>query len=241
MTLVVAGERMTDLQRVMVILAHPDDPEFFCGGTIGRWAYEGKEIIYVLATHGERGSDDPAISPEQLARIREEEQRAAARVLGVREVIFLNYPDGSLVPSLELRRDLARQIRRWKPDVVITCDPTVRYRSSYLNHPDHRAIGDAALDAVFPDARNPLQFPELRDEGLEPHRVREVYIAGAAQPDTEVDITDFLDRKLAALLQHRSQIKDPEGLEARLKEWYRAEGPDGSVRYVERFRRVVLQ
>ncbi len=232
---------MAEPQRVMVILAHPDDPEFFCGGTIGRWAHEGKEIIYVLATRGERGSDDPEISPEQLAHIREEEQRAAARVLGVREVIFLDYPDGSLIPTLDLRRDLTRQIRRWKPDIVITCDPTVRYRSGYLNHPDHRAIGDAALDAIFPDARNPLQFPELRAEGLEPHRVREVYIAGAANPDTEVNITDFLALKVAALRHHRSQIRDPEGLEARLKEWHRADGPDGTVRYVERFRRVVLR
>ncbi|MCX7855759.1 MAG: PIG-L family deacetylase [Anaerolineae bacterium] len=227
--------------RVLVILAHPDDPEFFCGGTVGRWVREGREVIYVLATHGERGSDDPTVPTEQLARIREEEQRAAARVLGVREVIFLDYPDGSLVPTLELRRDLTRQIRRWKPDVVVTCDPTVRYRSGYLNHPDHRAIGDAALDAVFPDARNPRQFPELVAEGLEPHRVREVYIAGAAEPDTEIDITDTLALKLEALRQHRSQIADPDGLEARLREWYRKEGPDGTVRYVERFRRVVLR
>lgn len=232
---------MSAPERVMVILAHPDDPEFFCGGTVARWGREGREIIYVLATRGERGADDPAMSPERLARIREEEQRAAARILGVREIIFLDYPDGSLTPTLQLRRDLTRQIRRWKPDVVITCDPTIRYRSGYLNHPDHRAIGDAALDAVYPDARNPLQFPELRAEGLEPHRVREVYIAGAQEPDTEVDITDTLALKLEALRQHRSQIADPDGLEARLREWYRKEAPDGTVRYVERFRRVVLR
>lgn len=232
---------MSTSQRVLVILAHPDDPEFFCGGTVARWVREGREVIYVLATHGERGSDDPAMSPERLARIREEEQWAAARVLGVREVVFLDYPDGSLTPTLELRRDLTRQIRRWKPDIVITCDPTVRYRSGYLNHPDHRAIGDAALDAVFPDARNPLQFPELLAEGLEPHRVREVYIAGAAEPDTEVDITDTLALKLEALRQHRSQIANPDSLEARLREWYRKEEPDRTVRYVERFRRVVLR
>jgi LmbE family N-acetylglucosaminyl deacetylase len=229
------------LQRVMVILAHPDDPEFFCGGTVGRWAQEGREIIYILATHGERGSSDPGMSPERLARIREEEQRAAAHVLGVREVIFLDYPDGSVTPSLELRRDLTRQIRSWRPDVVITCDPTLRYRASYLNHPDHRAVGDAALDAVFPDARNPLQFPELLQEGLEPHHVRYVYIAGAAEPDTEIDITDSFHRKLEALRQHRSQIADPDRLEKRLQEWHRVEGEDGSVRYVERFKRIVLR
>ncbi|MGQ9467551.1 MAG: PIG-L deacetylase family protein [Anaerolineae bacterium] len=232
---------MSASQRVLVILAHPDDPEFFCGGTVARWVQEGREVIYVLATHGERGSDDPAMSPERLARIREQEQRAAARVLGVQEVVFLDYPDGSLLPTLELRRDLTRQIRRWKPHIVITCDPTVRYRSGYLNHPDHRAIGDAALDAVYPDARNPLQFPELLAEGLEPHRVREAYIAGAADPDTEVDITDTLALKLEALRQHRSQIADPDGLEVRLREWHRKEEPDGTVRYVERFRQVVLR
>ncbi|MGQ9521138.1 MAG: PIG-L deacetylase family protein [Anaerolineae bacterium] len=232
---------MSASQRVLVILAHPDDPEFFCGGTVARWVQEGREVIYVLATHGERGSDDPAMSPERLARIREQEQRAAARVLGVQEVVFLDYPDGSLLPTLELRRDLTRQIRRWKPHIVITCDPTVRYRSGYLNHPDHRAIGDAALDAVYPDARNPLQFPELLAEGLEPHRVREAYIAGAADPDAEVDITDTLALKLEALRQHRSQIADPDGLEVRLREWHRKEEPDGTVRYVERFRQVVLR
>lgn len=232
---------MSASQRVLVILAHPDDPEFFCGGTVARWVQEGREVIYVLATHGERGSDDPAMSPERLARIREQEQRAAARVLGVQEVVFLDYPDGSLLPTLELRRDLTRQIRRWRPDIVITCDPTVRYRSGYLNHPDHRAIGDAALDAVYPDARNPLQFPELLAEGLEPHRVQAAYIAGAADPDTEVDITDTLALKLEALRQHRSQIADPDGLEVRLREWYRKEEPDGTVRYVERFRQVVLR
>jgi len=225
----------------MVILAHPDDPEFFCGGTVGRWAQEGREIVYVLATHGERGSDDPRMTPERLARIREEEQRAAASVLGVREVVFLDYPDGLVTPSLDLRRDLVRQIRRWRPDVVITCDPTLRYRGGYLNHPDHRAVGDAALDAVFPDARNPLQFPELLQEGLEPHRVQEVYIAGAAEPDTEVEITDSFERKLAALRQHRSQIKDPDMLEELLRQWHLVEGEDGRDRYVERFKRIVLR
>ncbi len=228
-------------RRVMVILAHPDDPEYFCGGTVGRWSGEGSQVVYVLATHGERGSDDPLMLPQELARIREAEQRAAAAVLGVREVVFLDYPDGSLVASLELRRDLARQIRRWRPDVVITCDPTVRYRSTGVNHPDHRAIGDAALDAVFPDARNPMQFPELLQEGLEPHRVREVYVAGAAEPDTEVDISATFPLKIEALRQHRSQIADPEGLEQRLREWYRVEGEDGTVRYVERFRLIRLR
>lgn len=234
------GVSVADSQRVMVILAHPDDPEYFCGGTVARWAQEGREIVYVLATHGEGGSDDPQMTREKLGRIREEEQRAAARVLGVREVVFLDHPDGSVVASLGLRRDLTRQIRRWRPDIVITCDPTVRYRTHYVNHPDHRAVGDSALDAVFPDARNRLQFSELLEEGLEPHYVREVYIAGAAEPDVEIDITDSLERKVAALRQHRSQIDDPGGLEARLREWHRVEGREGEPRYVERFRKIIL-
>jgi len=227
-------------RRVMVILAHPDDPEYFCGGTVARWAQEGDDVTYVLATRGERGTNDPRLTPTQLALIREEEQRAAARVLGVREVVFLDYPDGSLSPDLNLRRDLTRQIRRHQPDVVITCDPTVRYRPHYLSHPDHLAVGDAALDAVFPDARNPLQFPELLEEGLEPHHVAEVYISGAAEPDTEVDITDSLQRKVTALREHHTQVSDPDGLEERLREWHRVEDENGQVRYVERFRRIVL-
>lgn len=229
-----------EIRRAMVIVAHPDDTEYLCGGTVGRWTQEGKEVVYVLVTRGERGSSDPAVTPEKLAQVREREQRAAASVLGVHEVVFLGYPDGSVVPSLDLRRDLARQIRRWRPDLVITFDPTYRYGSFYLNHPDHRAVGDAALDAVFPDARNPLQFPELREEGLEPHHVREVYMGATVDPDIEVDITDSLELKGAALRHHRSQIGNPDGLRERLEARHRVEDEDGTVRYVERFRRVVL-
>ena len=235
-------EEQNNRQRVMVIMAHPDDPEFTCGGTVSRWAQEGSEIVYVLATHGEAGSDGTDVTAEQLARLREEEQRAAARVLGVRQVVFLDHPDGSVVAGLDLRRDLTRQIRRWRPDVVITTDTTVRYRQSYLNHPDHRAVGDAALDAVFPDARNPRQFPELlHQEGLQPHRVREVYISGAAEPNVAIDISETLEQKVAALREHRSQISDPVRLEERLRERYRVEGEDGTVRYVERFKRIALR
>jgi LmbE family N-acetylglucosaminyl deacetylase len=224
----------------MVVLAHPDDPEFFCGGTVGRWAQEGAEVTYVLVTRGERGSDDPATNPEQLAEIREKEQRAAASVLGVRNVVFLGHPDGSVVAGLPLRRDITREIRRWQPDVVITCDP-VRSGWRYINHPDHRAVGESALDAVFPDSRNPLQFPELLEEGLEPHRVQEVYIAGATEPDTEVDITSSISLKLAALRHHRTQISDFEALEERLRERYRVQDESGKERYVERFKHIVLR
>jgi len=236
-------ERWSNHRRVMVIMAHPDDPEFACAGTVCRWAREGSEVIYVLATRGEAGSDDTSLSAEQLAQVREKEQREAARILGVSDVVFLNYPDGSVVAGLDLRRDLARQIRRWRPDVVITTDPTLRYRHTHLSHPDHRAVGDAALDAIFPDARNPRQFPELlQEEGLEPHRVREVYIAwgGETDADVSVDITDCFEQKIAALRAHRSQISDPDGLAERLRERHRVE-EDGAVRYVERFKHVLLR
>lgn len=225
---------------IMVVLAHPDDPEFFCGGTVGRWVQEGAEVVYILVTSGERGSDDPSTDPEKLAGIREKEQRAAASVLGVHDVVFLGHPDGSVVAGLPLRRDITREIRRWQPDVVITCDP-VRSGLRYINHPDHRAVGESTLDAVFPDSRNPLQFPELMEEGLEPHRVQEVYIAGATEPDTEVDITESIALKIAALRHHRTQISDFDALEERLRERYRVQDEDGDVRYVERFKHIVLR
>jgi len=231
-----------ELKKVMVVLAHPDDPEFFCGGTVARWAAEGKEIVYVLATRGDKGSDDPAMTPERLAELREMEQRAAAAVLGVREVIFMGYRDGELMPDLRLRRDITRLIRQVRPDIVITCDPTTRYfGSGYINHPDHRAIGDATLDAVFPSARDRLAFIELwRDEGLEPHKVREVYISGSLEPNEKVDITDYIEKKIAALREHKSQIKDPAGLAQRIRERSSQNGNEAAPSYVEEFRRMVL-
>ena len=239
------GEQ-SERRRVMVIMAHTDDPEFACAGTVCQWVREGDEVVYVLATHGEAGSDDIRLTAQQLATVREKEQRAAARILGVNQIVFLDHPDGSLMATLDLRRDLTREIRRCQPDIVVTVDPTLRYHLSYLNHPDHRALGDAALDAVFPDARNPRQFPELlQEEQLEPHRVGEVYIAWGRRTDgegiVEVDITDVFGRKVAALLEHRSQISDPAGLEERLRERHRVEDGNGVVRYVERFKRVTLR
>lgn len=234
------------LGKVMIVLAHPDDPEFLCGGTVARWIDEGREVIYILATRGEKGSDDPAMTSEQLAYIRESEQRAAARVLGVKEVVFLDYPDGELMPTLQLRRDLTRLIRRYRPDIVITSDPTNRYGNegyfNHLNHPDHRAISDAALDAVFPAARDRLTFTELwRKERLEPHKVREIYIGEAREPDAWVDITDYIEAKIAALHEHKSQIRDSEGLAQRIRERARRDGDDGETLYVEDFKRIVLE
>src|SRR5437763_5422245 len=164
---------------VLVVMAHPDDAEFGCGGTIARWAAAGKQINYVLCTSGDKGSNDPSVSPFQLAKTRRAEQVNAAHALGARDVAFLSYEDGTLMNTIALRRDIVREIRRFKPDVVICQDPTTRWSAQgYLNHPDHRAAGDATLDAVYPSARDPHVSPELLCEGFEPHKVVEVYVGG---------------------------------------------------------------
>src|ERR671935_1971298 len=197
-------------RRVLSIHAHPDDQEFTVAGTLAKWARTGSEIVTVCLTRGDAGSNKstPAdMTRERLAKIREEEQRAACRVLGISEVIFLDYEDGVLTPSIEMRRDLARLVRRHRPDAVVTGDPTVRYYGTrYMNHPDHRVAADVALDAIFPSAETRLIFPELLDEGLPPHHVKFVYLHGASRADTFIDIADVLDVKVAALKAHESQM-----------------------------------
>jgi len=226
---------------VLVVLAHPDDPEFFCGGTLAMWAQQGSRISYCLLTRGDKG-DDNGSDPSGLAAIREVEQRAAAQVLGVNEVAFLNYPDGYLVPDLDLRREVVRAIRRVRPSVVVTCDPTNFFPNDrYINHPDHRAAGQVTLDAVFPAAGSRMFFPELLAEGLEPHKVSQVYVAMPQTPNTVIDVTESFERKVEALCQHASQIGDADALRIRLKD--RMLDPSSSPelpRYVERFRRIDL-
>jgi LmbE family N-acetylglucosaminyl deacetylase len=230
-----AEEQPRVLDKVMVILAHPDDPEFFCGATIARFAREGKHVRYCLLTCGDKGSDDPGMTHDRLCAIRNEEQANAARVLGVRDLVWLNYPDGDLVPTPEARLRVAREIRSFKPDIVVTCDPTRMYSPFGINHSDHRAAGQITLDAIYPGVGNRMYFTELLDEGLEPHQVKEVYIAGAVEPDTVLDVTDTFALKLKALREHKSQIKDPDGLERRLRERFNRDGI-----FVETFRRLVL-
>jgi LmbE family N-acetylglucosaminyl deacetylase len=223
--------------RVLLILAHPDDPEFFCGATLARWVREGKEITYLLATCGSKGSDNPGTVPDMLCTNRQEEQRDAASVIGARDVIFLNYPDGELVNTLELRRDLVRHIRRYTPDIIVTCDPTTYFRlGAFLNHSDHRTIGAAALDAIFPAAGNPMYFPELLAEGLKPHTPREVWISLTNEPNTWVDVSDTVEVKLAALRAHKSQIKDYAALEQRVRDRLRRKEDNGREWYGESFR-----
>lgn len=229
-------------QRILVVLAHPDDPEFFCGATIARWAAAGHEVAYCLLTCGDKGTQDRELTPGALCAQRQEEQRAAAAVLGVHRVRFLDYPDGYLVPDLELRRDITRVIRQEQPDVLVTCDPTNLYvRETLLNHPDHRAAGQAALDAVFPAARDHLNFVELwRDENLDPHIVREVWVSSPKEPNVTLDVTEYWEMKIRALHEHKSQIGDPQALEERLRARHTEDSMPEAPRYEEKFRRLVL-
>lgn len=231
-------------EKAMVIVAHPDDPEFFCGGTIAHWAREGVEITYLICTRGDKGSDDPAMTAERLTEIRQAEQMAAAHTLGVRNVVFFDYHDGELEPSLKLRGEIVREIRRYRPQVVITPDPTTRFsRGVYPNHADHRIVGDVAIDAIFPAAGLRLYYPEQLAEGLEPHRVDEVYLTVTNEPDTWVDTTAVLDLRIAALCCHASQIKDPDALIRRIRENIdpRETTTGGPPRYAEGFRRLLMR
>lgn len=232
----------TTPRRIMGIFAHPDDPEFFAGAAFAKWAADGAEIIFVIATSGDKGSSEPEMTSEKLVQIREAEERCAAEVLGVKEVIFLRHTDGELYPTLELRRDITRLIRLKKPDVVVTLDPTLWYSPYGINHPDHRAIGAATLEAVFPTARDRLNFIEHeRDEGLTPHKVLTVYIAGAVQPNLKLDVSESIETKIRSLYEHKSQIADMEAMAKRIKE--RAvdpESPPEYPRYIESFRVIRL-
>lgn len=229
-------------QRILVILAHPDDPEFFCGGTIARWTLAGHQVAYCLLTCGDKGTKDRSLTSAALCSLRQEEQRSAAAILGVHDVRFLDYPDGYLVPDMNLRKEITRVIRQEQPDILVTCDPTNLYvRETYLNHPDHRAAGQATLDAVFPAARDHLYFIELwRDEQLEPHIVREVWISLPRDPDVSVDITDHWDLKLRALSEHKSQIGDRAQLEERMRSRHTPDSSLEKPRYEEYFKKLVL-
>jgi LmbE family N-acetylglucosaminyl deacetylase len=215
--------------RVMAIFAHPDDAEFLCSGTIARLVEQGYRAHYVLATSGDKGSDDRAATPEQLTRTREAEQRDAAKVLGVEEVTFLRHHDGEVEVTIPFRRELALVIRQGRPDMVLTFDPWQRYQI----HPDHRAVGMTALDAVAA-ARDHMYFPEQLTEGLTEHRVHNVYFFASDQPNYYVDITGTIDKKIAALHKHTSQIRT-EGLEERVRARARMLGQEIGVEYAEAY------
>ena len=201
-------------QTYMLVVAHPDDSEFGAGGTVARLTREGKHVLVIQVTSGNKGSPDRDADPAQVAATRERELLEATRRLGVAEVVFLRCMDGELVPDLNLRERIVRMIRTHRPDVIITHDP---FRP-YALHPDHRAVGLATTDAVYPTARDPLYFREHLDEGLEPHKTAEIWFFGADQPDRFVDITETFEAKIHALMAHESQVGDGEGLADRMRE-----------------------
>ena len=229
-------------QKILVILAHPDDPEFFCGASINLWVRSGHQVIYCLLTCGDKGTKDLTVSSDELCSIRQKEQRAAANILGVEEVVFLNYPDGYLVADIDLRRAITRVIRNIRPDILVTCDPQTLFTiNGGINHPDHRAAGQATLDAVFPSARDHLTFLELwKDEKLEPHNVREVWVCGTLLPDLILNVTETWEYKIHALYEHKSQIGDPEKLAERMRNRRTADSTLENPRYEEKFRRLIL-
>ena len=227
-------------ESALVVMAHPDDMEFSCAGTIARWAQAGSRVIYVLCTSGEVGISDPDMTKEKAAEIREAEQCEAAKITGVQEVVFLREPDGMLQPTLELRKKLVREIRRFCPEVVVCGDPTVIFSGeSYINHPDHRAAATAALDATFPAAGQPNLFQELEEEGLTAHKPRKVYVTGWNQSDLYVNIEDTIDIKVAALRAHKSQMRDWDP-EPRIKEWASERAKGKEMEYAESFRVITL-
>ena len=230
-------------QNILVILAHPDDPEFFCGATLALWARAGHRITYQLLTCGDKGFNESTsadMTPDALCAIRHGEQIAAANVIGVAAdaVHFMDRPDGYLVPDLSLRRDIVRVIRKFKPDVLVTCDPQTLFAIYGINHPDHRAAGQAVLDAVFPAAGSPVFFPELLIEGHLPHMPREIWCSLTIQPNVVIDVTETWPLKLEALLQHQSQIGDIETFKERMKSRRAEDSTDENPRYEEKFRVV---
>ncbi len=224
-------------ERGMVVFAHADDADWGCSGTVALWCKQGMEVVYVVCTDGSKGSDDPDMISEQLTQVRRDEQLAAGEVLGLKEVVFLGYEDAMLQPSLELRRDITRQIRRFKPEILITTSPTRTLDSmEYIGHPDHFAAGEAALSAVFPAARDRLTFPELLQEGLEPHKVRELLVMDRSERATKwIDVTDTIDIAIEALKRHESQVT-PEDAERYMRLWREENGKVKGMKYAEAFR-----
>lgn len=231
-------ENWEEPQTILAILAHPDDPEFFCGATLARWTGMGHTVHYCLLTRGDKGVRDQIIDPEDLALEREQEQRRAADVLGVNEIRFLDYKDGYLVPDLGARKDVARVIRQYRPDIVVCCDPTQIFGENSINHPDHRAAGQIVIDAVFPASGNPLYFPELlQEEKLAPHSVKEIWLTVTGQPNITVDVTATWDKKIQALHNHVTQIGNMDQLDERMRSRRTADSTPESPRYEEKFRR----
>ncbi|HEY3681518.1 MAG TPA: PIG-L deacetylase family protein [Streptosporangiaceae bacterium] len=218
-----------EISRVLVVAAHPDDIDFGSAGTIASFADKGFDVSYLLVTSGDAGGFDPAVPRAEIPAIRQAEQTAAAKQLGVSDVRFLGYSDGRVEPTLELRRDIARVIRQVRPDRILLPTPERNYERMAPSHPDHRAVGSAALDAVYPDARNPFAHPELAAEGLEAWTVREIWMNGGPSPNHFPDVTEMFDKKLAALRAHVSQVVNIGDLEGMLRGWMGATARAGGL------------
>ena len=226
-------------KKIMVILAHPDDPEFFLGGTIAAWSEQGHEVSYLLLTKGQRGVSPEYPDPALLGDVRVREQQNAAAILGVSKVDYLDYQDGYLVPDIEARKKVAREIRRTRPNIVATFDPMLIYQRGRINHPDHRAAGQITLDAIFPAVENPAFFPELLDEGFAPHRIEELWLSSPVEANFEMDVTQKWHLRLKALLEHVSQVGEPKVFLEHMEERRRVQFGE-EMRYVESFRRMIL-
>jgi LmbE family N-acetylglucosaminyl deacetylase len=231
-------------KKVLVVGAHPDDNDFGAGATVAKAAGQGAEVIYLIATTGQRGSSDENMTPERLSEIRRKEQEEAAKVLGVREVRFLDYVDGELIPDIRLKERIVKSIRRYKPDIVFTMDPSFFYYKSYgmVNHSDHRAIGEATLDACYPLARDLMSFPEHGKEGLNPHKVKELLLHSFVPENANfyVDVTNTFDTKIKALSLHKSQVGNMQGVEKRMRDRAEVAGRLARCRYAEAFVRLQL-
>ena len=231
-------------KRAMCIHAHPDDQEFSVAGTLAKWAKAGCEIISVVITSGDSGSNDPNKGAEyksELAELREGEQTAANKIIGVKETIFMRHPDGELEPTIALRKELTRIIRQHKPDVVVTGNPEAWfYGNEYVNHPDHRAAAQAACEAVFPSAGSRLIFADLLAEGFEPHEVKRLYVHGTDKPDTWIDISETMDIKIKSLQQHASQIPVDE-VGKWMRDWAKEDAKDKEFEYAESYRVMILK
>ncbi len=230
-------------KNILVILAHPDDPEFFCGATIAEWVKQGNKVSYCLLTKGDKGVNKEFQTTEDIRQLRMDEQTQAARQIGVEDITFLDNEDGYLVPTLELRKEVTRVIRQKKPQIMVTCDPTNYFMNDdYINHPDHRAAGQIAIDAVFPAAGNPLFFTELiTDEHLYPHGVEEVWLSLPKEPNLVLDVTNTWEKKVAALMQHHSQIGDQEAFKLRMSNRRANDSSDDTPRFEESFKRIVFK
>ena len=227
-------------KNILIILAHPDDPEFFCGGTIAQWIKSGNHIDYLLMTKGEKGINDNFDDSLNIIQIRYEEQRKAADVLGVDQIHYLDYEDGTLVPGVDARERIVAAVRTYRPDIVVTCDPTNFYMNdNYINHPDHRAAGQIVIDAIFPGVQNKLYFPALLKRGLEPHRVEEVWISLPKKPNTSLDVTEEWPIKIKALECHLSQIGNKDSFRQHMD----SKGllVNGKLRFEEKFHRIVFR